>query len=51
MANAQSHNMDLIIIGSRGPDPHVEMFLGNVANHVVNKSKVLLRGQNKMYLI
>jgi nucleotide-binding universal stress UspA family protein len=30
----------MIIIGSRGPDPEIEMFLGSVANYVVNKSKV-----------
>lgn len=37
---AQSHKVDLIIIGSRGPDPEIEMFLGSVANYVVNKSKI-----------
>lgn len=37
---SKSHDIDLIIIGSRGPDPHIEMFLGSVANHVVNKSKI-----------
>lgn len=37
---AESHKMDLIVIGSRGPSPEIEMFLGSVANHVVNKSKI-----------
>ena len=37
---AQSQDMDLIIIGSRVPDPYTEIFLGSVANHVVNKSKI-----------
>lgn len=36
---AQSHKIDLIIIGSRGPDPYHEVFLSSVANHVVHKSK------------
>jgi len=37
---AQSHKIDLIVIGSRGPDPHIEMFLGSVANHIVQKSQI-----------
>jgi nucleotide-binding universal stress UspA family protein len=37
---AESHKVDMIIIGSRGPDPEIEMFLGSVANYVVNKSKI-----------
>jgi nucleotide-binding universal stress UspA family protein len=37
---AKSQKVDLIIIGSRGPDPELEMFLGSVANYVVNKSKI-----------
>ena len=37
---AESHKIDLIIIGSRGPDPEIEIFLGSVANHVINKSKI-----------
>ncbi len=37
---AQSNKIDLIVIGSRGPNSHLEIFLGSVANHVVNKSKI-----------
>lgn len=37
---AESHKIDLIIVGSRGPDPDHELFLGSVANYVVNKSKI-----------
>ena len=37
---AQSRKFDLIVIGSRGPNPIAEMFLGSVANYVLNKSKV-----------
>ena len=32
--------IDMIIIGSRGPDPEADMFLGSVANYVINKSKI-----------
>lgn len=37
---AENHKTDMIVIGSRGPDPEIEVFLGSVANHVVNKSKI-----------
>jgi len=37
---SKSHNVDMIVIGSRGPDPELEIFLGSVANHVINKSKI-----------
>lgn len=37
---AQDHKFNLIIIGSRGPDPIAEMFLGSVANYVINKAKM-----------
>jgi len=37
---AKNRKVDMIIIGSRGPDPEIEMFLGSVANYVVNKSKI-----------
>ncbi len=37
---AKSHKVDMIIIGSRGPDPYHEVFLGSVANYLVNKSKI-----------
>jgi nucleotide-binding universal stress UspA family protein len=30
----------MIIIGSRGPDPEYKIFLGSVANYVVNGSKI-----------
>jgi len=40
VAFAASQRADMIIIGSRGPDPEIELFLGSVANHVVNKSKI-----------
>jgi len=31
---------DLIIIGSRGPDPSSEVFLGSVSNYLLHKSKI-----------
>jgi nucleotide-binding universal stress UspA family protein len=37
---AQDNKFDLIVMGSRGPSPIAEMFLGSVANYVVTKSKV-----------
>lgn len=37
---AQNNNFDLIVMGSRGPNPIAEMFLGSVANYVVIKSKI-----------
>ena len=40
VAIAQSHKVDMIIIGSRGPDPEGGLFLGSVANYVIHKSKV-----------
>ena len=40
VAFAARHRVDMIIIGSRGPDPEIELFLGSVANHVVNRSKI-----------
>ena len=33
-------NIDLIIIGSRGPHPSSETFLGSVANYVLHKSSI-----------
>ena len=40
IAFAESHKVDMIMIGSRGPDPEFEIFLGSVANHVIHKSKI-----------
>ena len=40
IAFSQRNKIDLIVLGSRGPDPEFEIFLGSVANHVVNKSKI-----------
>ena len=37
---AESRKVDMIILGSRGPDPEFEIFLGSVSNHVINKSKI-----------
>jgi len=37
---AENHKIDLIVIGTRGPDPEFEIFLGSVANHVIHKSKI-----------
>lgn len=37
---AQDNKFDLIVMGSRGPHPIAEMFLGSVANYVVTKSKI-----------
>ncbi len=36
----QQNNVDLIIMGSRGPDSEFEIFLGSVSNYVVHKSKI-----------
>jgi nucleotide-binding universal stress UspA family protein len=37
---SQDNKFDLIVIGSRGPSPIAEMFLGSVANYVMTKSKI-----------
>ncbi len=37
---SENNKIDLIVIGSRGPDPEIELFLGSVANYVMNKSKI-----------
>lgn len=37
---AHENKFDLIIMGSRGPHPTAEMFLGSVANYVLTKSKI-----------
>lgn len=37
---AEGNQFDLIVMGSRGPNPIAEMFLGSVANYVVTKSKI-----------
>ena len=37
---AKNYKIDMIIMGSRGPDPEIGLFLGSVANYVVNKSKI-----------
>jgi nucleotide-binding universal stress UspA family protein len=37
---SKNRNADVIVIGSHGPDPTLEIFLGSVANHVINKSKI-----------
>lgn len=37
---ASKEKVDLIFIGSKGPDPEFGMFLGSVANYVVHKSKI-----------
>jgi nucleotide-binding universal stress UspA family protein len=37
---AHDYKFNLIIIGSRGPNPIAEMFLGSVANYVINKAKM-----------
>ena len=37
---AEGHKVEMIVIGSRGPDSEHELFLGSVANYVVIKSKI-----------
>jgi len=37
---SKNHDVDMIVIGSQSPDPELEIFLGSVANHVINKSKI-----------
>lgn len=37
---AESHKVDMIVLGSRGPDPEFEIFLGSISNHVINKSNI-----------
>jgi len=36
----KTKKFDLIIIGSRGPDPGSEVFLGSVANYLLHKSRI-----------
>jgi len=40
IAYSKSHNIYMIVIGSRGPNPELEIFLGSVVNYVINKSKI-----------
>ena len=40
VAFAKKNKTDLIIIGSHGPDPEIEMFFGSVAYYILNKSKI-----------
>lgn len=37
---AKNGKIDMIVMGSRGPDPEFEIFLGSIANYVINKSKI-----------
>ena len=37
---AQNNKVHMIIVGSRGTDPELGLFLGSTANYVVNKSKI-----------
>lgn len=37
---AQGKKFDIIVIGSRGPNPIGEIFIGSVANYVLHRSKV-----------
>ena len=37
---AKNKKVDLIIIGSRGPHPDSEVFLGSVANYILHKSSI-----------
>ena len=37
---AQRKKVNMIIIGSHGTDPEFGLFLGSIANYVVNKSKI-----------
>jgi len=37
---AEGHKVNMIVIGSRGPDSEHELFLGSVANYVIIKSKI-----------
>ena len=37
---AQRNSINLIIIGSHGPDPEGGLYLGSVANYVIHKSKI-----------
>lgn len=37
---AQKNRCDLIIIGSRGTAPHLDMFLGSVSNYLLMKAKM-----------
>lgn len=37
---ADNNKFDMLVIGSRGPDPSFEIFFGSVANFVLHKSKI-----------
>jgi len=39
---AERHKADMTVICSRGPDPEIGLFLGGVANHIINKSKIFV---------
>jgi nucleotide-binding universal stress UspA family protein len=37
---SKSQKVDLIVIGSRGPEPEGGLFIGSIANYVIHKSKI-----------
>jgi nucleotide-binding universal stress UspA family protein len=39
---AERHKVDMTVMCSRGTDPEIVLFLGGVANHIINKSKIFV---------
>ena len=37
---SSKEHVDMIVMGSKGPDPEFSVFLGSVANYVIHKSKI-----------
>ena len=37
---AHTNKYDIIVIGSKGPDPHLDMFLGSVSNFVIIRARI-----------
>lgn len=37
---AHNNRFNLIVMGSKGPDPGLEIFLGSVSNYVIHRAKI-----------
>ena len=40
---AEGHKTDMTVICFRDPDLEIKLFLGGVANHIINKSKIFVK--------
>jgi len=37
---AHANKYDIIVIGSKGPEPHLDMFLGSISNFVIIRARI-----------